>query len=74
MKHEMIASRTTGEHAVVTISLEGVVTKDMHNELAMFAPALVAVVGRMHAKAWYDDEDHSITIRRDLDAPPMPHR
>jgi hypothetical protein len=73
MKRELRVSRMSGVDPIVTMSVEGQVTKEIHVELALFSPALVAVLGQMQATAWYDDEDHSITIKRDITAPPM-HR
>lgn len=73
MKRELMISRVSGSEPIVTMSVEGQITSDMHLELTMFSPALVAVLGVMTATAWYDDEDHSITIKRDVGAPPK-HR
>ncbi len=70
MKPHLIVSRLTGTDPIVVLSVDGLVTSDMHQELQLFAPALVAVLGMMKADAWYDDEDHSITVKRDLGAPP----
>jgi hypothetical protein len=73
VKRKLMVSRMSGVDPIVTMSVEGVITSEMHSELALFSSALTAVVGKMTAEAWYDDEEHSITIKRDVGAPPK-HR
>ena len=74
MKRELRVAHTSGIGNVVTLAVEGAMTAEMHMELTLFLPALVAASQQTAIRAWYDDVEHSVTIQRDLSAPPRPRR
>ncbi len=73
MRHELVVTKLSGQESILVVAVESVVSPECYTEIAMFAPALRAVVGNMACRAWYDDASHELVIQRDMGAPPR-HR
>lgn len=73
MRHELLASRATGAgtETVLMICVDQMLSKEAHDSIRAFAPALAALVGRLMCQAWYDDETQELVIKPVYGGPPL---